>query len=121
MCTSIFQDLYFLFSPSLSQLSRCSTAKGSNTGCSLVGSPKIKPLNSFLLTEGLLKVDQNGDRVSKSNQSCHIWNMRQKRFFAKYEECGTILVLQLNLFDISKGQLKIYINVSLFGLNHLTK
>ena len=36
-------------------LPRCSTAKGSETGLSLVGPTKVKPRKSFLLTEGSLK------------------------------------------------------------------
>ena len=42
-----------------SQLSRCSTAKGSKTGLSLVGPTKVKARKSFLFNEGFLKVENN--------------------------------------------------------------
>ena len=42
-----------------SQLSRCSAAKGSRTGLSLVGPTKVKARQSFLFTEGFLKVEIN--------------------------------------------------------------
>ena len=34
--------------------------------------------------------DQNGDRVSKNNKSCHICSMRVKRLLVKYEKYGTL-------------------------------
>ena len=40
-----------------SQLSRCSTARGSSTGLSLVGPTIVKACKSFLFTEGSLKVE----------------------------------------------------------------
>ena len=42
-----------------SRLSRCSTARGSNTGLSLVGPTKVKACKSFPFTEGYLKVEKN--------------------------------------------------------------
>ena len=39
-----------------SWLSRCSTARRSSTGLSLVGRTKVKARKSFLFTEGPLKV-----------------------------------------------------------------
>ena len=36
--------------------------------------------------------DQNGDKVSKSNKSCHIYSIRQKGLLALYEKCGTLSV-----------------------------
>ena len=40
-------------------LSRCSTARGSSSGFSLVGPTKVKARKSFLFTEGFLKVENN--------------------------------------------------------------
>ena len=44
-----------------SQLSRCSTARGSSTGLSFVGPTKVKAHKSFLFTEGSLKVENKGN------------------------------------------------------------
>ena len=49
-------DLTFLIEIH-SRLSRCSTARGSNTGLFQVGPTKVKARKSFLLTEGSLKVE----------------------------------------------------------------
>ena len=42
-----------------SQLSRCSTARGSSTGLSLVGPTKVKARKSFIFPEGSLKVENS--------------------------------------------------------------
>ena len=44
-----------------SQLSRCSTARGSSPRLSLVGPTKVKPWKSFLFTEGSAKVENKGN------------------------------------------------------------
>ena len=76
-----------------SLLSRCSTARGSCSRLALGGPTKVTACESFLSTEGSLKVennsnlrmerslvkfvgfctgwDQNGDRVFKNDESCH--------------------------------------------------
>ena len=46
-----------------SQLSRCSTARGSSTGLSQVGPTKVKACKSFLFTESSLKVENKEDLV----------------------------------------------------------
>ena len=38
--------------------------------------------------------DQNGDRVSKNDKSCHICSTRQKGVFVKYEKYGTLSNMQ---------------------------
>ena len=67
----------------------CSTARGSGSRFSLQGPTKVKAHKSFLFTESSPKVenkehiccqmfgfskgcDENGDRVSKNDESCNI-------------------------------------------------
>ena len=48
---------------------------------------------------GLEKVcDQNGDRVSKNDKSCHIYGIRLKCVLSKYEKYGTRLCMSDHLF-----------------------
>ena len=46
--------------------------------------------------------DQNGDRVPKSNQSCHMCIMRPKRCLVKYEKYGT-----LSIYFVKKCHLRL--------------
>ena len=74
------------------RLSRCCTARGSSIktllgGPSRVGSYNRKVENEKIISQivGVSKIsDQNGDKVSKNDKSCHICSKRLKRFCIKY-------------------------------------
>ena len=56
----------------------------------------LRPVNKWERSNqfvGTSKVcDQNGNRVSKTNYSCHICSMRLKSVLAKYEKYGTLFI-----------------------------
>ena len=83
--SSIFFADSFLFMM-YSRLLRCSTARGSSTGLSLVGPTKVKPGKSFYSLEVFLKFvnKEHLFNFAKNNKSCLICIMRLKVFLVKY-------------------------------------